>query len=808
MKKTVAIYYNIFLHLMFSVLFVAPGCGQKKQQRPDEELYKWKKLGPGGGGSTFIPTFSYSDPSNFTIRCDMTGAYVTTDGGQSYSQVNFPNGSTSFAYDPSDSNVLYVGSASLNVSHNEGRSWRRIFPSENEIVKEQFIGDHANYSITTKAEPSYPNQGGRIRNIRVDPLNSDRMYFSMGEVLYYTTDGCKTWKNITLRGAVEFIYINPSDISSEAHVYTSHDVYAINPKDGAYKEKPLPLEMQPAFSITGGRIKGTNQTIVYALHNNEPERGSGKTAPTTLWYSMDMGNTWQQSNDDTLLNSSGATPTYSSLSAAENDAANVYVIASSYVENGGDKKGHWYGALKSTDLAKSWQWVWKGGGGSGRYGVKDGQDAANLQDAWVQQAFGGEYIRLIDVGVAPNDGNVAIVTDWYRTMKTTDGGISWREVYSEKQADGSYISRGVDVTTTYGVHFDPFDENHIAVSYTDIGYHHSFDGGKSWARSTEGISPEWHNTCYWMVFDPEVKGKVWSVWSGLHDFPRGKMTRNPQWKQRGKGGVALSLNGGKTWMPTTEGMGFDSPSTCIVLDENSPAGSRTLYVAAYGKGVFKSTDDGKTWVLRNNGIQGSLAAFELTIQPDGTLFLITSPTPQHQNGKEGTEVFMGAVYKSTDGANTWHQLDVGNRVLFPNGMVADPTNPDRLYLAAWGDITLSDLVGKKALNRLENKIFDLEGGVLLSEDGGETWKQVFDENQYVYDVTVDPRYPGRLYANTFNQGAYRSDDHGRTWNKLKGYDFHWGHRVIPDPHHIDKVYLTTFGSSVWYGSPNATPQSP
>ena len=44
-----------------------------------------------------------------------------------------------------------------------------------------------------------------------------------------------------------------------------------------------------------------------------------------------------------------------------------------------------------------------------------------------------------------------------------------------------------------------------------------------------------------------------------------------------------------------EGMGFDSPATSIVIDPESAPGNRTLYVTVYGKGVFKSTDDGKTW---------------------------------------------------------------------------------------------------------------------------------------------------------------------------------------------------------------------
>jgi photosystem II stability/assembly factor-like uncharacterized protein len=280
------------------------------------------------------------------------------------------------------------------------------------------------------------------------------------------------------------------------------------------------------------------------------------------------------------------------------------------------------------------------------------------------------------------------------------------------------------------------------------------------------------------------------------------MTRNPKWTAYGRGGVAVSIDGGKTWQPTVEGMGFDTPSTSIVLDENSPVGSRTLYVAAYGKGVYKSTNDGKTWQLRNNGISESLAAFELSLIPDGTLFLITSPTPQHRNGQEGREVFMGAVYKSTDGADAWVKLDVGEKVKFPNGLDYDPNDLDRIYLGAWADIQLSDLIGGALANKTGgNDLIDLDGGIFLSEDRGETWQQIFNPDHYVYDVTVDPDNPGRLYCNTFDQGAYQSNDYGISWSKIKDYDFHWGQRVIVDKHDTEKIFLVTYGSSVWYGTP-------
>ena len=43
---------------------------------------------------------------------------------------------------------------------------------------------------------------------------------------------------------------------------------------------------------------------------------------------------------------------------------------------------------------------------------------------------------------------------------------------------------------------------------------------------------------------------------------------------------------------------------------------------------------------------------------------------------------------------------------------------------------------------------------------------------------------------------------------MAGYDFHWGHRAVPDPHEADKVFLTTFGSNVWYGLPIAAEADP
>lgn len=798
---------NEMKSILYFLIFVIAGCQSGSQANKQKQAVpQWEKIGPGGGGSTFIPTFSYQNPDYFIVKCDMTGSYLTRNGGKSYQQINMAGGASCYAFDPNDSTTIYIGSSTLNRSKDGGKTWKQIFPKQSEIKSETYIGDHAEFKIETTDSSLYVGQVEKIGTIRVDPVHAGTLFFTMGSYFFYSDDAGQSWKRKDIQHQIDNLYTNQTSAKNEVYIF-SHEAIAIFDKTSKkITSRDIPKAMSPALSFTAGTVKNTDKTIFYALHHLKPKENAYTFTNSEIWTSEDLGASWNPAKDVTITNeTSGLKPCFTMVVCSEHDAGTAYVVTNNYEVKNKDKTStFWYGALKTGDSGKSWNWVWKGGGGSGQYGVQDAQDAANLKDSWVHQAFGGEFIQLIDAGVSPQDGNIAIVTDWYRTMKTMDGGKTWSEIYSIPNPNGTFTSRGMDVTTTYGVHFDPFDKSHIAISYTDIGFHHSYDSGKSWNRSVEGVPNNWVNTCYWIVFDPEVKGKVWSVWSGMHDFPRGKMTRNPKWKEsnNANGGVCVSTDGGKTWKPTVEGMGTNSPATSIVLDPKSAPGNRTLYASVYSKGVFKSTDDGRTWTLKNNGIEANTCAFELTLAGNGNLFLTVSPTPVYKDGKKGKEIYSGAVYRSTDGAENWTKLKVSDGLLFPNGMAVDPANPDLLYLGCWADISLADMVGGDVVR--ENggdKMLDMPGGIFRSEDGGNTWTSIFDQKQYVYDVTVDPHHSGRLYCNTFNQTAWRSDDSGKTWRKIKGYDFHWGHRIIVDQNDPEKVFITTFGSSVWHGVP-------
>jgi hypothetical protein len=91
------------------------------------------------------------------------------------------------------------------------------------------------------------------------------------------------------------------------------------------------------------------------------------------------------------------------------------------------------------------------------------------------------------------------------------------------------------------------------------------------------------------------------------------------------------------------------------------------------------------------------------------------------------------------------------------------------------------------------------GGIYLSTDSGKSWRNVLDRDQHVYDVSTDPRDPKLLYACGFESSAWRSTDRGEHWRRIAGYDFKWGHRVIPDPLDVSMIFVTTFGGSLWHG---------
>src|SRR5215471_10782567 len=73
----------------------------------------WRVLGPGGGGAQFNPTVSPVDPNLVLVNCDMTGTYISMDGGNTWRMFNLRGVARFIVPDPVDSNIIYVATGGL-----------------------------------------------------------------------------------------------------------------------------------------------------------------------------------------------------------------------------------------------------------------------------------------------------------------------------------------------------------------------------------------------------------------------------------------------------------------------------------------------------------------------------------------------------------------------------------------------------------------------------------------------------------------------------------------------------------------------
>ncbi|MGE5340645.1 MAG: VPS10 domain-containing protein [Candidatus Omnitrophota bacterium] len=232
-------------------------------------------------------------------------------------------------------------------------------------------------------------------------------------------------------------------------------------------------------------------------------------------------------------------------------------------------------------------------------------------------------------------------------------------------------------------------------------------------------------------------------------------------------GVYKSEDAGKTWkhMGLTETRHIDR----ILIDPTNPD---IVYVGAMGhlwgpnkeRGVFKTTDGGKTWknILyfdENTGIS------EMVMDPSNSRILYAGAYSHRRKPFHFTSGGPNSgLYKSTDGGETWKQLKTGlpEGVNGRIGIAVCQSKPNVVYTI------------------IENK----EGGIFRSVDKGETWTRTCDKKTYdkvnfrpfyYSKITADPNNELVLYA--YSGKAFVSEDGGKTFNEF-------GKEVHPDHHRI------------------------
>ncbi len=248
-------------------------------------------------------------------------------------------------------------------------------------------------------------------------------------------------------------------------------------------------------------------------------------------------------------------------------------------------------------------------------------------------------------------------------------------------------------------------------------------------------------------------------------------------------GMYKSTDGGDNW--TKIGLDSTEHISKIVID---PSNSNNVYVAAPGplwsnsshRGLYKSTDAGKTWnkILYINEKAGCADVSVDPLNPQivyATTWEFRRTPYSFNSGGEGS-----GIYKSLDGGKTWKEIN--------KGLPAKPFGRVALALAPSAPENLLAIVESA------------ETGLYISADGGENWKQqsatmnVVSRPFYFSTLVVDPKDPKRVYRPAFIF-SYSSDG-GYSFADASG-DGGWvhsdHHALWINPSNTSQMYLGTDG---------------
>ena len=358
-------------------------------------------------------------------------------------------------------------------------------------------------------------------------------------------------------------------------------------------------------------------------------------------------------------------------------------------------------------------------------------------------------------------------------FKSTDAGASW-----------SQLATGLPTTTYVSVAVNPANPLHVVVSANPNPFQ-SFDGGASFMAFSTGFS-----SSFGLRLKFDAAGRLWaatlngvrrtqspwSSWSTIASVPQSIVTSlalhptdftrafvSSQARFGAPGGVRATTDDGATWQVRNTGI-IGTFIRAMAVEESSG----TIYAAADHEGVFRSLDNGATFVASGSGLisNGLVHALAVDQQTPGRVFSATS----------------SGVLRSTDSGQTWVAVNSGlPGGLGPQSVAVQPGNPSivlvgsgnnsGMYRSTDGGSTWvpsntglpSTSVRAIAFDEFTPAVVFIagqNGGIFKSTDAGLSWSPI--NGSFASGVTTDPRTPGGVFA-IVNNFLYASFNGGTTW---------------------------------------------
>ncbi len=562
----------------------------------------WHRTNPGAGG--WMMSVGAGPTGTILVGSDLSGAYRSTDGGESWDVIGNASGLTAthvgaVGFDPVNGDILYLGTnTGIYRSEDGGNTVSHVF---NPGGPARVVGD-------IQISLADPNIGYATYQPAWNGLDG---------VVYKTIDHGLTWTQVSLDLPDNLrllkIVINPND-SENLYVLSGFDRFACGPAElyrsnnGGMNWSKLATGISDTMQIMDVAIDPQNPEVVYLTTMNVP-CGSGVAYEGDIFKSMDGGDTWFDPNPD--VERSGV------IWIKQDEPSVIRLIDVR-------KTAPWIptsGTFTSTDSGVNWtQTGFETDWGTG-YLADFNDDIGTV----IHRSYGNNKNYCRTLGTDLSDPNKMYWINTRFVYGTDDGGILFDNLFTDQDTTGGWQSRGVDNVVLHDIEISEADPNIVYAGYGDNGLWRSLDAGSSWescniSTYTDGWDGFGGNT-YCIATDPTRTNVVWASLQG---------TNNCHLVRSDSTGEITS------WVLSNTGLPSSLRITDLSVDPNSDPNNRTLFTVVSGD-IYKSIDDGYNWSLSDSN--------------GGVWFVDVDPNNSDIIYAGGS----GGFFRSIDGGTSWSE---------------------------------------------------------------------------------------------------------------------------------------------------------